>query len=129
LTPKPTQAFYGKGYTVYYGFTQVEYRLDSHFVYAFGYPSDHYRQMITTPLDDTNLTRYAIVVTNPNRTAQAADATAHPHKAAVTSVVPSAAAKKSKADTSSAPAASNAAAPATTTGTTPALRAVPSPRE
>lgn len=63
--PKPTQAYYGKGFTVYYGFTAVPvYANLANTLYAFGYPLDFFRNLLPTSLTDTDLSRARVVVAN-----------------------------------------------------------------
>jgi hypothetical protein len=65
VAPMPTQAFYMKGQTIYYGYKPVavgsEYR---NTVYAFGYPSDYFRQMMPASAIAVNLSHYAVAVAN-----------------------------------------------------------------
>ncbi len=59
--PKPTQAYYGNGYTIYYSYTAVQPRnWDSRALYAFGYPADYFRKLMPKTVTDTNLDRYAV---------------------------------------------------------------------
>jgi len=63
--PKPTQAYYGRGYTVYYGYTPVPVRvMDNNMLYAFGNSVEYYRKMMPASVTETNLSRYAVAVTN-----------------------------------------------------------------
>ena len=63
--PKPTQAFYANGYTIYYGYTAAIRNGDVNALYAFGYPVDYFRHMMPPSVTDTNLTNYAVAVDNP----------------------------------------------------------------
>jgi hypothetical protein len=61
--PKPTQAYYGKGFTIYYGYTAVPVpkgQADS--LYAFGYPIEYFRKMLPSSVADVNLNHYAVEV-------------------------------------------------------------------
>jgi len=119
MAPKPTQAYYANGYTVYYGYTTVA-NLPQQPVYAFGYPVDYFRHMLPDSLDGVDLSRYAVqvpkyasrsvanVAQNPARHAEAITTVQ-----SVTPVTPVAA-------TSSAPAAASTnTATAPTQGTNP----------
>ena len=65
VAPKPTQAFYGRGYTVYYGYTTVPIRAgDNSMLYAFGSPVEYFRRMMPLSDVETNLSRYAVTVSN-----------------------------------------------------------------
>ena len=60
---KPTQAYYGKGYTIYYGYTAVPTRMiDTKMLYAFGYPVEFFNRATNS---ETNLDRYAMEVITP----------------------------------------------------------------
>ncbi len=66
--PKPTQAYYGNGYTIYYGYTVVPVRVgydNANLDYAFGYPIEYFRQMMPTSITETNLNRYAVEMSTP----------------------------------------------------------------
>jgi hypothetical protein len=61
--PKPTQAYYGRGYTIYYGFTAVPVWQRNEFnTYAFGYPLAYFKSLMPQGVDSTNLSRYAMRV-------------------------------------------------------------------
>ena len=65
VAPKPTQAYYGKGYTVYYGYTAVPVRqIDGNILYAFGYPVEFFSHMIPMSDSGVNLGRCALAVSN-----------------------------------------------------------------
>jgi hypothetical protein len=61
--PKPTQAFYGKGYTIYYGYTMVPVAPgQEETTYAFGYPLSYFRSMMPSSVNNTNINQYAVEV-------------------------------------------------------------------
>ena len=63
MAPKPTQAYFGKGYTIYYGYTTVAVRngqTDS--VYAFGHPLEYFRRLMPDSMEDLDLSNYAVEV-------------------------------------------------------------------
>jgi hypothetical protein len=63
--PKPTQAYYGKGYTIYYGYTAVPVPWGrSNAIYAFGHPVEYYRHLLPESLNGIDLSRYAVEVPN-----------------------------------------------------------------
>jgi hypothetical protein len=63
--PKPTQAYYGKGYTIYYGYTTVMVPWGQpHTDYAFGYPLEYFRRLMPSSVNGVNLSHYAIEVRN-----------------------------------------------------------------
>jgi hypothetical protein len=63
MAPKPTLAYYGKGYTVYYGYTAVQAHFwDPNLSYAFGRPLDYFRNMMPDSITDTDLDHYAVSV-------------------------------------------------------------------
>jgi hypothetical protein len=65
--PKPTQAYYGKGYTIYYGYTTVlvaDRNTDTQ--YAFGRPLAYFRSLMPGSIDQTNLNHYAVEVRTSN---------------------------------------------------------------
>jgi hypothetical protein len=67
--PKPTQAYYTKGYTIYYGYTAVPMRRgELSALYAFGYPVEYFKQMMPTSVSETNLERYAVELPNSQYT-------------------------------------------------------------
>jgi len=58
--PKPTQAYYMKGCTIYYGYTTVPItRREEDTTYAFGHPLSYFQQMMPTSAAQTNLNHYA----------------------------------------------------------------------
>jgi hypothetical protein len=63
----PTQAYYGEGYVIYYGYTVVRTWGDPSTTYVFGHPLEYYRQMMATAgVNETNLNRYALEVRTTN---------------------------------------------------------------
>jgi hypothetical protein len=65
MAPKPTQAYYGRGYTVYYGYTAVPVapgQADT--IYAFGYPLSYFRSLMPASVNETNIANYAVEVRN-----------------------------------------------------------------
>jgi hypothetical protein len=64
--PMPTQAYYGKGYTIYYGYTPVPVWRGSPAEqgYAFGYPAEYFRRLLPDSLEGVDLKHYAIEVHN-----------------------------------------------------------------
>jgi len=63
--PKPTQAFYGKGFTIYYGYTAVKaHGWNPASQYAFGYPLEFFRQMMPISGANVNLNNYAVALGN-----------------------------------------------------------------
>lgn len=61
--PKPTQAYYGKGFTIYYGYKPVLVaEKEENTVYAFGYPISFFRNLARGSLNETNLNQYAVAV-------------------------------------------------------------------
>src|SRR5258708_6424835 len=45
--PKPTEAYYGKGYVVYYGYTPVPvFERDEASLFAFGHPLSYYQGLM-----------------------------------------------------------------------------------
>ncbi len=65
MAPKPTQAYYGKGYTIYYGYTAVPVlQGQANSVYAFGYPLEYFRHLMPGSVDGLNLSNYAVEVRN-----------------------------------------------------------------
>jgi hypothetical protein len=60
--PKPTQAYYGKGFTVYYGYTPVYLPWGdantSYAAYAFGHPLEYYRRLIPGSVEGVDLNSY-----------------------------------------------------------------------
>jgi hypothetical protein len=64
---KPTQAYYGKGYVVYYGYTVVPiWERDASAQYAFGHPLAYYQGLMANSGKPTNLSEYAVEVRNSN---------------------------------------------------------------
>jgi hypothetical protein len=58
--PKPTQAYYGNGYTIYYAYTPVKIASgEANTIFAFGHPVTYYWHL--SPITDpgTNLNNYA----------------------------------------------------------------------
>ena len=111
--PKPTQAFYGPGYIVYYGYITVPvYEPGSN--YSFGYPLEFYRKLMPASVTDVNMDRYAVAVGTQKNYHRAAVQGESRHKPAVTSVVPASAPAQANPD-------------AATTGTTPGRKAIPTP--
>jgi hypothetical protein len=118
-TAKPTQAFYGPGYVVYYGYTPVRL-YDAGKAYAFGYPTEFYTNLMSHSVNELNLNRYAVAVggrnsSNRNRNR---DHVTHPGTA-VTAVV-----STSATGTQASP---TATVPTATTGTAPAAKAAAAP--
>ena len=65
--PKPTQAYYMKERTVYYGFVPLAVRsTNTSTIYAFGYPLDFYRKLMPPSITDINLSRYSVSVPTNN---------------------------------------------------------------
>jgi len=65
LAPKPTMAYYGRGYTLYYGYSMVptvDGRDDS--VYAFGYPLSFFRRLMPDNVTATSIANVAVEVRN-----------------------------------------------------------------
>jgi len=88
MAPKPTQAFYGKGYTVYYGYMPLPERAGATSAhYAFGYPLDFFRQKMPSSITDIHLNRYAeVVADNQHRYYVSGDGPAQGQKDAITTV-------------------------------------------
>ena len=90
VAPKPTQAFYGQGYIVYYGYTAMPVRAgDGNTLYAFGSPVEYFRRMMPASDTDTNLNRYAVAVSNGNYNYGNAVAQGRDRRAEATTVVKS----------------------------------------
>ena len=122
--PKPTQAFYMHGTTVYYGFTAIPERTGAIGVhYAFGYPLDFYSQLMPASLTQTHLNRVAIAVTDNGNGVRSSDAEDQVRKGrgeAITTV-------QSTAVSTPAAAATATVAPARGTAAEPEVRkAIPS---
>jgi len=67
VLPKPTQAYYGRGFTIYYGFEPIVlWQKYAQTTYAFGHPLAYFKQMMPQGLDDTNLSHYALEVPKNN---------------------------------------------------------------
>ena len=63
--PKPTQAYYGKGYTIYYGYATVLVPpWQANTTYAFGYPLEYFRSQMPKSVDGVDLAKYALEVRN-----------------------------------------------------------------
>jgi hypothetical protein len=63
MVPMPTQAYYGRGYTIYYGFTPLRaHPWETSMIYAFGYSADFYRRIMPESLTNVNLDRYSVSV-------------------------------------------------------------------
>jgi hypothetical protein len=88
--PKPTQAYYGKGFTIYYGYTTVlAAEGDADSIYAFGYPLTYFRQLTPASITDVNLTRYRQEVRDTHNAAGNARAQVQAdHGNAITTVQP-----------------------------------------
>jgi hypothetical protein len=66
---KPTQAYYGKGYTIYYGYTTVIVAdRANNTEFAFGHPLAYYKNLMPRSLDQTDLSRYALEVRTEGNT-------------------------------------------------------------
>jgi hypothetical protein len=109
LVPKPTQAYYGRGYTIYYGFTAVPvWQRGESNNYAFGYPLAYFKNLMPQGVDSTDLSHYAMRV--PTNSFQAGTYVAQrpiAHPAAVTTVQ-----SVTTTPTTTAPATRNATLPA-----------------
>ena len=89
---KPTQAYYTKGSTIYYGF--VPYSPHGYYAartpYAFGYPIDFYQQMVAGSRDAAGLNHLVVALNHPSphsaTTQVAATAQSHPAHPGVTTV-------------------------------------------
>jgi hypothetical protein len=67
VLPKPTQAYYGRGYTIYYGFTPIVlWQKYAQTTFAFGHTLAYFRQLMPQGLDETNLSHYALEVPKNN---------------------------------------------------------------
>jgi hypothetical protein len=87
VMPKPTQAYYGKGFTIYYGFTPVEvWQKEAQTTYAFGYPLEYFRQLMPQGVDSTSLNHYVLEVRHNNFEPGTYVAKQQGHPAAVTTV-------------------------------------------
>jgi len=63
--PKPTQAYYAKGYTIYYGYTEIPVRqTEPETAYAFGYSLEYFRHLMPASLDGVTLNQYAVEIRN-----------------------------------------------------------------
>lgn len=117
--PKPTQAYYGKGFTVYYGFTAVPvWERSEADTYAFGLPLAYFKNLMPQGVDATNLSHYAMRV--PTNTFEpgtyvAQQPVAHPAAATTVPTV-----------TTTPALAAPAALPVTGTATLPAIGEKPS---
>lgn len=61
--PKPTQAYYRKGYTVYYGYTPVRVWIaDANNTYAFGHPLAYFHQFLPGDPEHVDFSNYAVLV-------------------------------------------------------------------
>jgi hypothetical protein len=61
--PKPTQAYYGKGFTIYYGYQPVRVlQREEGTLYAFGYPLSYFQNLAKGSLNESNLNQYAVAV-------------------------------------------------------------------
>jgi hypothetical protein len=87
MRPMPTQSFYAKGYTIFYGYKMVAGRVGgADGLYAFGYPADFYHHL-GRPVSGANLDRYVVALTTPKRAAATTAATAQQtHWGAVSTV-------------------------------------------
>jgi len=64
--PKPTQAFYGNGYIIYYGYQAVPvHTFNASFLYAFGHPVQYFNRLNPIAGDNLNLNDYAVASGNP----------------------------------------------------------------
>jgi len=87
VMPKPTQAYYGRGFTIYYGFTPVQvWQGEAQATYAFGLPLEYFRQLMPQGVDATNLGHYALEVRKNSFQPGAYVAQQPAHPAAVTPV-------------------------------------------
>jgi hypothetical protein len=65
--PKPTQAYYMKGATIYYGYQTVPvWERDENSVFAFGHPLSYFHRLMQTSATDTDLSRYVLEVKKNN---------------------------------------------------------------
>jgi hypothetical protein len=65
--PKPTQAYYGKGYVIYYGYTVVPvWHWEARELYAFGHPVEYFRHLMPGATGNVDLSNYAVEVRNSN---------------------------------------------------------------
>jgi hypothetical protein len=65
LAPKPTQAYYGRGYVIYYGYQMLPVGGDQEeSLYAFGHPASYYRQLLPPNIDASNVSDVAVEVRN-----------------------------------------------------------------
>jgi hypothetical protein len=64
--PKPTQAYYGRGYVVYYGYQMVRMyvRDEEDSQYAFGHPISYYRQLLPQNVNEDDIGNVAVEVRN-----------------------------------------------------------------
>jgi hypothetical protein len=91
--PIPTQAYYGRGYVVYYGY-QIQPMVagQENTTYAFGHPVSYYRQLLPKGVDQSNINQVAVEV-RQNSFSQPGDYVAQRHyyrTTTVTSVKPTA---------------------------------------
>ena len=64
--PKPTMAYYGRGYTIYYGYTPIKIAAaQANTVYAFGHPVSYFWHLTPTADPTMSLDNYAVQVTTP----------------------------------------------------------------
>ncbi|MGA3171455.1 MAG: hypothetical protein ABSE62_10620 [Chthoniobacteraceae bacterium] len=64
--PKPTQAYYGNGYIIYYGYQAVPvHTFNANFLYAFGHPTQYFSHLNPIAGDSANLNDYAVANGNP----------------------------------------------------------------
>jgi hypothetical protein len=63
MAPKPTQAYYGRGYVIYYGY-QMTPVFSGHedTIYAFGHPLTYFRQLLPPNVDESNISDVAVEV-------------------------------------------------------------------
>ncbi len=63
--PKPTQAYYGKGYTIYYAYTTVLVPpWQTNAASAFGHSVDYFRRLLPAGGEGVDLSNYAVEVRN-----------------------------------------------------------------
>jgi hypothetical protein len=63
--PKPTQAYYGRGYVVYYGYQMIPVVAgEENCVYAFGHPVAYYRQLLPQNVSSEDIGNVAVEVRN-----------------------------------------------------------------
>jgi len=111
VAPKPTQAYYGRGYTLYYGYQMVRvYEGQENNLYAFGYPVSYFRKLLPPNIDESNIGSVAVEVRH-SAYYQPGDYVAQRHYLNTTTTVTSVQPVKAVAHPGTVPAFRTAAAP------------------